>query len=123
MVKKIILVVDDEPDFVELVKDDLEANKYKVIVAYDGEEALEKAKTEKPDLIVLDIMLPKVDGFEVCRRLKVDEEHKDIPIIILSAKFQPVDIRFGEALGADAYLTKPLEEDMLLNKIKELLKK
>lgn len=122
MAKEKILLVDDEIDFVEMTKVRLEANKYRVVPAYDGEEALEKVKTEKPDLIILDIMIPKIDGFNVCRKLKISEEYKDIPVIVLSAKFQPVDLRFGKAVGADAYLTKPLDSDMLLDKMKELLK-
>ena len=121
--KKKILLVDDEVDFVEMMRDRLEANKYEVIPAYDGEEALEKVKEEKPDLIILDIMIPLIDGFDVCRKLKINDNYKDIPIIMLTAKFQPVDVRFGKAMGADAYLTKPTDSKILLAKMKELLKK
>jgi two-component system, OmpR family, alkaline phosphatase synthesis response regulator PhoP len=119
---KKILLVDDETDFVEVMRQRLEANNYIVVPAYDGEEALKKVKEEKPDLILLDIMIPLVDGFDVCRRLKIDEKYKDIPIIMLTAKFQPVDVRFGAAMGADAYLTKPLDSKVVLAKIEELLK-
>lgn len=121
--KKRILLVDDEADFVEVVRVRLEDNNYEVIVAYDGEEGMERAERESPDLIILDIMLPKISGFDVCRKLKIEENFKNIPIIMLSAKFQPNDIRFGMAMGADAYVTKPLEPKVLVDKIRELLDK
>jgi len=121
--KKRILLVDDEADFVEVLKVRLENSNYEVIVAYDGEEGLEKAEREEPDLIILDIMLPKISGFDVCRKLKIDENFKNIPIIMLSAKFQPNDIKFGEAMGADAYITKPFEPRVLVDKMRELLAK
>lgn len=121
--KKRILLVDDEADFVEVLKVRLENSNYEVIVAYDGEEGLEKAERDQPDLIILDIMLPKISGFDVCRKLKIDENFKNIPIIMLSAKFQPNDIKFGEAMGADAYITKPFEPRVLVDKMRELLAK
>ncbi len=121
--KKRILLVDDEIDFVELVRTRLEDNNYEVIIAYNGEEGLEKAEREEPDLIILDIMLPKISGFDVCRKLKIEENFKDIPIVMLSAKFQPNDITFGKAMGADAYITKPFEPQVLIEKIRELLDK
>jgi DNA-binding response OmpR family regulator len=123
MAKKKILLVDDEVDFVEVVRVRLEDSGYEVLVAYDGEEGLERAEREEPDLIILDIMLPKISGFDVCRKLKIDENFKDIPIVMLTAKFQPNDIKFGEAMGADAYITKPFEPQVLLGKIRELLNK
>lgn len=123
MAQKKILLVDDEVDFVEVLRVRLENNNYEVIVAYDGEEGLEKAEREAPDLIILDIMLPKISGFDVCRKLKVDENFKNIPVIMLSAKFQANDIKFGMAMGADAYITKPFEPDVLIGKMQELLKK
>lgn len=123
MAKKRILLVDDEVDFVEVLRARLEDNNYEVIVAYDGEEGLEKAEREDLDLIILDIMLPKISGFDVCRKLKIDENFKNIPIIMLSAKFQANDINFGMAMGADAYVTKPFEPRVLLEKMLELLKK
>lgn len=121
--KKRLLLVDDEVDFAELVRTRLEDNNYEVIVAYDGEDGLEKAERAEPDLIILDIMLPKISGFDVCRKLKIDENFKNIPIIMLSAKFQPNDITFGKAMGADAYITKPFEPQVLIEKIRELLDK
>ncbi|MCX5668252.1 MAG: response regulator [Candidatus Omnitrophica bacterium] len=123
MAKNRILLVDDEPDFVEILRVILENSNYEVTVAYDGEEGLERAKKDKPDLIILDINLPKIRGFDVCRKLKVDKNFKNIPIIMLSAAFQPNDIKFGEAMGADAYITKESESQALLEKVRELLDK
>ena len=121
--KKKILLVDDEIDFVELVRVRLENSNYEVIVAYDGEEGLERAEQEHPDLIILDILLPKISGFDICRKLKFDENFKKIPIIMLTAKFQQSDKKFGIAMGADAYMTKPFEPQALIEKIRELLNK
>lgn len=121
--KKRILLVDDEVDFVEVLRVRLENSNYEVIVAYDGEEGLERAEREEPDLIILDIMLPKISGFDVCRKLKIDENFKNIPIIMLSVKFQANDVNFSMAMGADAYVTKPFEHKILIEKIRELLDK
>lgn len=116
-----ILVIDDEPDMVSAIKLRLEANGYEVIAGKDGPEGLNKARMEKPDLIILDIMLPKLDGFKVCRMLKYDEKFKNIPVIMFSAKVQKRDIERGKEMGADAYITKPFKADELLAKMKELL--
>lgn len=121
MAKKKVLLVDDEIDFVEVLSTRLEANDFEVLPAYDGEEALEKVKEAKPDIIILDIMMPKINGFDVCRKLKLDQNYKDIPIIMLTAKFQTSDIKFGTAMGADAYITKPFEPQILLDKMHKLL--
>ena len=118
---KKILFVDDEPQLVEMVKIRLEANNYEVILASDGEQALEKARGEKPDLIILDIMLPKMDGYKVCRMLKFDDKYSSIPVIMLTARSQESEKSMGEEVGADAYIIKPFEPQMLLGKIKELL--
>lgn len=123
MAKKRLLLVDDERDLVDLIKMRLEASGYEVLVAYDGQEALEKARSEKPDLIILDIMLPKIDGYKVCRMLKFDESYRAIPIIMFSARAQESDKKTGERVGADAYIVKPFEPGLLLNKISELLAK
>jgi len=117
-----ILLVDDEKDLVETVAFRLEATGYEVIKAYDGQEALDKAKKEKPNLIILDLMLPKMDGYKVCRLLKFDEKYKSIPIILFTARAQEEDKKLGEQVGADAYITKPFEPEALLGKIKELIK-
>ncbi len=123
MPKKRILIVDDESDLVELVKLRLEANGYEVIVAGDGQSGLDKARTEKPDLIVLDVMLPKIDGYKVCRMLKFDEKYRHIPIIMFTARAQESDRKTGEQVGADAYITKPFEPAALLLKMDDLLNK
>jgi DNA-binding response OmpR family regulator len=93
-----------------------------VITASDGQEGLDKARLEKPDLIILDLMLPKIDGYKVCRMLKFDEKFKQIPIILFTARAQESDIKLGKEVGADAYVTKPFEPAILLTKIKELIK-
>jgi len=118
-----VLIVDDEPDLVELISLRLEANNYQVISAFDGQEGLDKARSEKPDLIILDIMLPKIEGYKVCRMLKFDERYKQIPVILFTARAQASDLKLGKDVGADAYLTKPFEPDILLAKVSELLKK
>lgn len=121
MPKKRILVVDDEFELVKAIQIRLEQADYDVIVAYDGQEALEKARKEKPDLIVLDLMLPKIDGYKVCRMLKFDDKYKQIPIIMLTARGQESDQKTGYETGADAYMTKPFQHEVVLAKIKELL--
>ncbi|MDD5383141.1 MAG: response regulator [Candidatus Margulisbacteria bacterium] len=116
-----ILLIEDEEDMVEAVRLRLEANKYEVLIAKDGSDGLQQARTLKPDLIILDIMLPKLDGFQVCRMLKFDSNYSRIPIIMLTAKTQAQDIAQGKEMGADAYITKPFKAEDLLAKIKELL--
>jgi len=120
--KKKILLVDDEKDLVETLTFRLEANEYEVVKAYNGQEGLDKARKEKPDLIILDLMLPKIDGYKVCRMLKFDEKYKKIPIIMFTARAREEDRKMGEEVGADAYITKPFEPQALLGKIQELLK-
>ena len=118
---KRILLVDDEPDLLSTLKKRLETNNYEVITASDGMEALSKAKKEKPDLIILDLMLPKMDGYKVCRMLKFDEKYKHIPIIMFTARAEVEDEKLGQETGADAYITKPFETNNLLSKVEELL--
>jgi len=120
MAKKILLV-DDEPHIIMMLENRMKHAGYEVITACDGQEALTKAKKEKPDLIILDLMLPKLDGYKVCRMLKFDEKYKNIPIIMLSARAQEADKKMGETVGADGYVTKPFEPQVLLGKVKELL--
>lgn len=119
--KKKILLVDDEPNIVLVLEARLKANNYEVISAFNGEDALRWVREEKPDLIILDLMLPKIDGYQVSRLLKFDKNFSHIPIIMLTAKGQKEDKEWGEKAGADAYITKPFEANILLNKIKELL--
>ncbi len=121
MAKKKILVVDDEAELVGMVKMRLEANQYEVITAFDGQEALDTARREKPDLILLDLMLPKIDGYKVCGLLKADTRFRTIPIILFTARAQDSDKKMAEETGANAYITKPFEPQVLLKKIAELI--
>jgi len=122
MAQKRLLLVEDEADLVEVVKIRLEANGYEVLTATDGQQALDKARNQNPDLIILDLMLPKIDGYKVCRMLKFDEKYKHIPVLMFSARAQEADKKLGEEVGADAYLVKPFDPVVLIAKIKELLK-
>lgn len=121
MGKKKILLVDDERDIVTLVTPRLVANKYDVVTAFDGEEALAKVKEEKPDLIILDVMLPKMDGYKVCNLLKTDSKYKKIPIIMFTARAQDNNIKVGKDSGADAYVIKPFDSAILIEQIKKLI--
>lgn len=120
MAKK-ILVVDDEPSIVSLLKSRLEASQYEVITAKDGQEAIEKTSQEKPDLIILDIMLPKIDGYMVASMLKSDEKTRDIPIVMLTARNLAQDIKAGMESGAVSYVQKPFNSDVLLGMIPTLI--
>jgi two-component system alkaline phosphatase synthesis response regulator PhoP len=121
MAKGRILVVDDEIYIVHILDFSLGMEGYEVITALDGEQALEKARTEKPDLIVLDIMMPKLDGYETCKRLKADALTKDMPVILLSAKGRNVDQKVGFEVGADDYITKPFSPRKLVERINAIL--
>jgi len=118
-----ILVVDDEIQFIEMVQIRLEANGYEVIAANDGLEGLEKAESEHPDLILLDIMMPKMDGYTMLKELRGNEKIKDIPVILCSGKAQLKDKKDVLKHGADAYIAKIFEPPVLLAKIEELIKK
>ncbi len=119
---KKILVVDDEPEVVDVIKSRLTRNGYDVITAYNGMEGLEVAKKERPDLIVLDVMMPKLDGYHVCRMLKFDQKYRNISIVVLSAlAAQEENILIAKQVGADACLAKPYDGNVLLQTIKELL--
>jgi Response regulator containing CheY-like receiver, AAA-type ATPase, and DNA-binding domains len=121
MAKK-ILIVDDEPDILMLLKIRLESQNYNTIQARDGEEALEKVEQHDPDLVVLDIMMPKVDGYAVFKKMRADPKHRDIPIIILTASIEIDDARKCIAEGAEAFLRKPFKPEIFLGLIKGLLK-
>jgi DNA-binding response OmpR family regulator len=123
MKPKKILVVDDEVDLVETVRFPLEMEGFDVLVSYNGEDALSQARKENPDLIILDLMLPKLDGYKVCRLLKFDERYKHIPILMLTAKTQKKDKTLGMETGANEYITKPFEMDYLMEKVKAYLNK
>ena len=121
MAKGRILVVDDEIYIVHILDFSLGMEGYEVLTALDGEQALEKARAEKPDLIVLDIMMPKLDGYETCKALKSNPETKDIPVILLSAKGRNVDQKVGFEVGADDYITKPFSPRKLVERINAIL--
>jgi two-component system phosphate regulon response regulator PhoB len=118
-----ILVVDDEPDAVELVEFNLKAAGYQVLTASDGKQALKKAKEHLPNLILLDVMLPEVDGLEVCKILRRDPATSAIPILMLTAKAAEIDRVLGLELGADDYVTKPFSPRELALRIKGLLRR
>ena len=118
-----ILIVDDELDTLLPLKRALEMDDFNVIDAQDGVEALEKVRSEIPDLVLLDLMLPKINGFEVCQRLKHDEATSSIPIIMLTAKGETSDKVEGIEIGADDYVTKPFNLDELKARIKAVLRR
>jgi DNA-binding response OmpR family regulator len=120
---KLIAVVDDEQDIIDLITHNLEKENFKVEPFFDGESILEYTKTKKPDLIVLDLMLPEIDGLEVCKFLKQDEATKSIPIIMLTAKATETDKVVGLELGADDYLVKPFSPRELVARIKTVLRR
>jgi phosphate regulon transcriptional regulator PhoB len=123
MIKETILIVEDEKDIVKMLDYNLKKEGYKVIVADDGEGALDAANTKHPDLILLDLMLPGLDGLEVCKELKNDRKTKSIPIIMLTAKAQESDKVVGLELGADDYVTKPFSPRELVARIKAVLRR
>jgi two-component system phosphate regulon response regulator PhoB len=118
-----ILVVDDEPDALELIQYNLRAAGYDVVTAADGEEALKKARAANPSLVILDVMLPEVDGLEVCKRLRREPTTAAVPIIMLTAKAGEIDRVLGLELGADDYVTKPFSPRELVLRVKALLRR
>ncbi len=123
MAKEHILVVDDEEDILELVRYNLSKDGYRVSMVMSGEEALKAARTTQPDVILLDLMLPGVDGLEVCRLLKQDPKTQHIPVIMLSAKGEEADIVTGLELGAADYITKPFSPRILLARLRAVLRR
>ncbi len=121
--RQTILVVDDEPDIVEIIQYNLEKSGFDVIVAADGSAALEKARDETPDLIVLDLMLPGLEGTDVCRILKQDERTRSIPILMLTAKSEEIDRIIGLELGADDYVVKPFSPREIALRIRNILRR
>ena len=121
--RQTILVVDDEPDIVEIIQYNLEKSGFDVIVAADGPAALEKARDETPDLIVLDLMLPGLEGTDVCRILKQDERTRYIPILMLTAKSEEIDRIIGLELGADDYVVKPFSPREIALRIRNILRR
>ena len=118
-----VLAVDDSPTILEMIRAILVAGGYEVITASDGQEALNAARSEAPDLILLDVMLPKLDGYRVCRLLKFDQNYKNIPIIMLTSKAEEQSVVTGIRTGADQYLTKPIEPERLLSAVADELSK
>jgi DNA-binding response OmpR family regulator len=118
---KKVLIVDDEVDVVEVVTVLLEHEGYQIMKAYDGKEALEKVEEETPDLIILDIMMPEIDGVEVCRRLRQREELKEIPIVMFSAKLSAIDKKESFDAGADGFISKPFNARGFIAGIKTYL--
>lgn len=123
MSKKKILVVDDEENIVELIKMNLESSGYEIIEAYTGMEAITKTNLYIPDLILLDLMLPDIDGIQLCQMLRLNEETKDIPIIMITAKSEEADKVQGLSMGADDYITKPFGIRELEARIKTVLRR
>jgi two-component system alkaline phosphatase synthesis response regulator PhoP len=123
---KRILVVDDEPDFASIVQDNLKKDGFVVEIAYDGVEALQKVKVNPPDAIILDVMMPEKDGYEVCAELKSDEQYRNIPIVMLTAVADHVSStsyshRDGLSMEADDYLPKPASAEDISASVKNLL--
>jgi len=118
--KATILVVDDEPHVVRLVKANLEPSGYKILTATDGEQALQVVQDGSPDLVILDIMLPKMDGYEVCRRIR---DFSPVPVVMLTARSTEVDLVHGFDVGADDYVTKPFAANELLVRVRAVLRR
>ena len=121
--KRKILLVEDEPNVIELMTIFLSRRGYEVANVIEGTEVLDKVRSLKPDMIILDIMIPKLNGFEVCSRLKSDPELRNIPVMILSALVQKNEIEMGIRMGADMYMTKPFQNSELISNIEKLISK
>jgi DNA-binding response OmpR family regulator len=121
MMKKTILIADDEPNIVISLEYMLQQSGYDVLVAHDGQEAIEAIARRVPDLLLLDIMMPRLSGYDVCQKIRESEAWRGIRIIMLSAKGREVEVAKGLALGADAYVTKPFSTRELLAQIRALL--
>jgi DNA-binding response OmpR family regulator len=119
--QQLVLAADDDPDILELVSFRLERSGYTVIQAHDGEEALRLALERKPDLAVLDVMMPKLDGFELTRRLRAEEATSRMPIILLTARAQDTDVQQGFDAGADDYIRKPFSPQELRTRVQAIL--
>lgn len=119
--EKRILIADDDPVILRLIQVNLELEGYEVITANNGEEAVAQAKAENPDLVILDIMMPRLDGYQACEQLKSSDDTRDIPVIFLSAKAQQGDIEKGRSFGVAAYLTKPFDPTELLEVVEQHL--
>ncbi len=114
---KKILIVDDEADIVEILQFVLESQGYECITAFDGEVGLKLAREANPDLIILDVMMPKMSGYKISRLLKFDEKYKNIPILMITARSQEKDKELGEETGADEYITKPFQIENVVERV------
>lgn len=121
MDKKRVLVVDDEPDIVGFIKMILEDEGFSVVEAFNGEDAITKAHAESPGVILLDINMPRIDGYQICRLLKNDEKTRGIPVIMVTARTQKIDKYRGEKAGADGYITKPFQTSELIASVRRSL--
>jgi len=120
---KKVLIVDDEQDIVESLEFVLVAAGFECHCAYNGEDGLNLAREILPDLIILDVMMPKINGFKICRLLKYDNKYKNIPILMVTARSQDDDKQIGEETGVDEYITKPFELDDIVKKVEGYLNK
>jgi twitching motility two-component system response regulator PilH len=117
-----ILVVDDEPDIVRVVVKIMEARGHTVTTAKDGAEAIERVKADPPDVVILDLNLPKLDGYEVCKRIKTDPATQHVPVVMMTAAYVSVDdARTGSAAGADEYVVKPFLREVLVHNVERLI--
>lgn len=123
MARAKVLVVDDEEYIQHILNFSFGAEGYDVVTASDGEEGVNKAKDEKPDVIVMDIMMPKMDGYEACKQIKTDPQTKDIPVILLTAKGRDADRKLGSEVGADDYVVKPFSPGRLIERVEGIMKK
>ena len=119
--RKRVLICDDDPVILRLLEVNLELEGYDVLIAHHGEEALEIASRELPDLVILDIMMPRLDGYQTCQKLKAQPSTEDIPVVFLSAKAQQSDIEKGKGFGVADYLTKPFDPNDLLDVVERLV--
>ncbi len=118
---KLILVVDDDPKNLKLIRDLLQVSGYKTVEATGGEQGVKLAKSKKPDLILMDILMPKVDGYTACREIKMDKATKAIPVVMLTSLDYELNKELGRDMGADGYITKPVDRQKLLDVISRFL--
>lgn len=123
MDRETILAIEDEPDVLEVIKYNLEQEGYNVTTSRDGEVGLDKVREDPPDLVLLDLMLPGIDGVELCRRIKSEEETEDVPVIMVTAKDSESDVVLGLGVGADDYVTKPFSPRELVARVKAVLRR
>lgn len=119
--QKTVLAADDDLDTLNIIRMKLEANQFKVVTVPDGEQALKAFREQRPDLVILDVMMPKLSGFKVARLIKFDARSKDTPLILLTARTQEADRTTGAEVGANVYLTKPFNPEQLLKEVQRLL--